>query len=509
MSGVKARDALAGAAAAGLALGMSELAAGIFPALPSLAEGIGNRVIDGVPAPIKDFAISVFGTADKAALLTGIAIVTLAMGAVVGVAARRRFWVAVAVFGGFALLAAWAAAGDPGASMGQALVPAGAAALSGLGSLKWLLNRTPSEGAEQPPTDQGRRAVMIGVGAIAGLAVVAVATGRLLVERSKRVFAGREDVVLPAAAGPLPPPGAGAELDVAGITPLLVPNSDFYRIDTALFVPRVDLADWGVEVKGAVSRPFRLTYDDILEMPLVERDVTLSCVSNRVGGNLVGNARWLGVPLAELLDRARPLPGGDQVVGRSVDGFTAGFPIESAYDGRDALLAVGMNGEPLPYEHGFPARLVVAGLYGYVSATKWLAEIELTGWDDFNGYWIPRGWAKEGPVRTQSRIDVPAQRARIDSRPTTVAGVAWAPSRGISQVEVRLGEDAGWVDAQLSEPLSESAWVQWKVDWDPPPGEHLITVRATDGDGVTQDSEVRPPAPSGATGWHTVRVVVA
>lgn len=194
---------------------------------------------------------------------------------------------------------------------------------------------------------------------------------------------------------------------------------------------------------------------------------------------------------------------------RSVDGFTAGFPIGAAYDGRDALLAVGMNGEPLPYEHGFPARLVVAGLYGYVSATKWLEEIELTGWDDFDAYWIPRGWAKEGPVRTQSRIDTPADFARIDAGPLVVAGVAWAPSRGISRVEVRLGDDAGWVEAELSEPLSESAWVQWKVDWDPTPGQHRITVRATDGDGVAQDETMRPPAPSGATGWHSIRVEVS
>jgi len=242
---------------------------------------------------------------------------------------------------------------------------------------------------------------------------------------------------------------------------------------------------------------------------LVEMDVTLSCVSNPVGGNLVGNARWRGVPLSEILDRAGVRPDAEQVVGRSVDDFTVGFPIEAVYDGREAMVAIGMNGEPLPFEHGFPARLVVAGLYGYVSATKWLSSIELTGWDEFDAYWVPRGWSKEGPVKTQSRIDTPGRHQRIAPGPRSVAGVAWAPDRGISKVEVQLGEGEVWVEAELSEPLSVSAWVQWRVDWDPPLGEHLLTVRATDGTGELQDEMVRRAAPNGATGWHTQRVIVA
>lgn len=498
------RDAIAGAVSAGVALGTSELAAGLFPAFPSLVEGLGNRVIDGVPTGVKDWAISVFGTSDKAVLLACIGLVALAAGALTGVVARRRWWVAWLVFGGFALLAAWAASMDPGVGMVMALVPAAGSALVGLATLKGLLSRDPSG---EPEADRGRRALLVGM--LAGSALIAAGAGRLLVERSKRVFSGREDVTLPVAAEPLGAPPAGAELAVAGLTPLFVSNRDFYRIDTALFVPRVNVSDWSLELTGRVGRPVTLSYDDILAMDMVERDVTLSCVSNRVGGELVGNARWLGVPLPRILDLARPADDAEQVVARSVDGFTAGFPIESVYDGRDALLAVGMNGEPLPYEHGFPARLVVAGLYGYVSATKWLAELELAGWDDFDAYWIPRGWAKEGPVRTQSRIDVPAARGRIDAGRTTVAGIAWAPSIGISAVEVRLGEEAPWTEAELSVPVSESAWVQWKLDWDAPAGEHLLTVRATDAHGVAQDELVRPPAPSGATGWHTVRVVVA
>lgn len=496
----KTSDAAAGAVSAGLGLGVSELTAGLFPALPSLVEGLGNRVVDSVPGAVKDWAISTFGTADKAVLLTGIVLVTVAIGALTGVVARHRWWVARAVFVGFGLLAAWASSGDRGIIV--ALVPATLAVVVGLSTLRVLM-----KGGTAPEADRSRRALIIGL--LAGGALLAAGAGRLLLERSKRVFAGREDVTLPPAAEPLGQVPAGAELAVAGITPLFVPNRDFYRIDTALFVPRVDVSDWTLKLTGRVDRQMSFSYEDILEMEMIERDVTLSCVSNRVGGDLVGNARWLGVPLTRILDLARPAENAEQVVARSVDGFTAGFPIESAYDGRDALLAVGMNGEPLPYEHGFPARLVVAGLYGYVSATKWLSEIELAGWDDFNAYWIPRGWAKEGPVRTQSRIDVPAARGRTEPGSTVVAGIAWAPSVGISAVEVQLGEDAPWVEATLSEPLSESAWVQWSVGWDASAGEHLLTVRATDANGVTQDPVLRPPAPSGATGWHTVRVAVA
>lgn len=504
-------DSLAGAVSAGLALGVSELLA-VLPWFSSSIEGVGNWVIDNVPTTVKDLAIAVFGTNDKAALLVGMVVVTMLLGAVVGVAARRRFGLAIAVFGSFGAVAALAVAADPLMSLGVAVIPAGAASLAGLAALGWLLRLAPVDiGSEHIGSDaeSSRRSLITGLGAVAALAVISGGAGRVLIERSKRVFAARDEVVLPRAARPLPPVPQGAELGVAGLTPILVANNEFYRIDTALFVPRVDISEWALEIGGEVDRPYRLNYSDILGMRLVEMDITLSCVSNPVGGDLVGNARWRGVSLKEILDRAGPRPRGEQVVGRSMDGFTVGFPIEAVYDGRDAMVAVGMNGEPLPFEHGFPARLVVAGLYGYVSATKWLASIELTGWDEFDAYWVPRGWAKEGPVKTQSRIDTPTSQQRISSGPRSVAGVAWAPHRGISRVEVQLGEDAPWVEAELSEPLSRSAWVQWRVAWDAPVGEHLLTVRATDGDGDLQDQRVRPPAPDGATGWHTRRVVVS
>jgi DMSO/TMAO reductase YedYZ molybdopterin-dependent catalytic subunit len=317
----------------------------------------------------------------------------------------------------------------------------------------------------------------------------------------------RADVVLPSAEAPLPAPAPGTSLNVEGISPIVTPNDSFYKIDTALSVPRVDLESWSVKISGMVDRPYELTYADLLDLPMVERFVTLSCVSNQVGGGLVGNAKWLGVPLSDILDRAGVQPGADQIVGVSVDGFTVGFPTEVAGDGREALLAVGMNGEPLPLDHGFPARLVVAGLYGYVSATKWLAEIELTTWDAFDAYWVPKGWAKEGPIKTQSRIDTPQPNARVAAESRQIAGVAWAPGRGISRVEVQV-DDTGWQEAELSEPLSNDSWRQWLINWDAQPGTHRLQVRATDGNGDTQTSEQRPPRPDGATSYHTISVVV-
>jgi DMSO/TMAO reductase YedYZ molybdopterin-dependent catalytic subunit len=510
VTSTRARDAFSGAAAAALAVGVSELAAGLF-GLPSMIEGLGNWVIDVVPPPVKDWAIALFGTNDKLVLLISITVVTILLGALVGVLARKRFGVAMVAFIGFGAVAALAAARDPQVALGIAVIPAGLAAITGLGTLRWLYGLTPAEegpAASGEAADPSRRKFIFGVGAVLGVAALSAGLGRALLERAKRTAAGRDEVALPAPVEPLPSVPAPAELGIDGLSPVITSNETFYRIDTAFSIPRVDIQDWTMSVEGMVDRPYSITYFDLLDMRMVERDVTLSCVSNEVGGDLVGNARWLGVPLTEILDRAGVQPSAEQVVGRSVDDFTVGFPVEAVYDGREALLAVGMNGEPLPLEHGFPARLVVAGLYGYVSATKWLSSIQLTGWDDFDAYWIPRGWAKEAPIKTQSRIDTPRQQSQVDPGPRQVAGVAWAPNRGISKVEVQLGENGEWVEAILSEPLSKNSWLQWAVDWDAPVGLHRLRVRATDGDGELQDEEIRPPAPDGATGWHTIQVQV-
>ena len=297
--------------------------------------------------------------------------------------------------------------------------------------------------------------------------------------------------------------------EVAGISSYVTPNDSFYRIDTAFGrVPQVDPGDWRLRFTGMVDNPYEITFDEIQAMDLSDYVITLSCVSNEVGGNLVGNAVWTGVPLSVLLDRAGVQAGADQVVGRSVDDWTAGFPAGVVYDGRNAILAIGMNDEFLPTSHGFPARLVVAGLYGYVSAVKWIEEIELTTWDGFDGYWVPRGWSKEGPMKTQSRIDVPGGGQRlVAGQPAPIAGIAWAPTRGIERVEVNV-DDEGWLPCQLGEALSDESWVQWHREWTPSAGRHRIQVRATDGDGITQRSEEVRPAPNGAEGWHTVTVDV-
>ena len=273
-------------------------------------------------------------------------------------------------------------------------------------------------------------------------------------------------------------------------------------------VPQVDPGDWKLRFTGMVDNPYEITFDEIQAMDLSDYVITLSCVSNEVGGNLVGNAVWTGVPLSVLLDRAGVQPGADQVVGRSVDDWTAGFPTDVVYDGRNAILAIGMNDEFLPTRHGFPARLVVAGLYGYVSAVKWLEEINLTTWDGFDGYWVPRGWSKEGPMKTQSRIDVPsAGRGLTAGQTTPIAGIAWAPTRGIEQVEVNI-DGEGWLPCRLGEAVGDESWVQWHREWTPTAGRHRIQVRATDGDGFTQSEREVPPAPNGAEGWHTININV-
>ena len=300
-----------------------------------------------------------------------------------------------------------------------------------------------------------------------------------------------------------------ASFDVDGLSPYLVPNRDFYRIDTALVVPNVNPDTWSLKVSGMVSNPFEITFDELMSLPQVEQAVTLSCVSNEVGGTLVGNALWQGVPLGTLLQHAGVQPDASQVVGRSVDGFTAGFPTAALTTDRPALVAVGMNGEPLPVLHGFPARLVVAGLYGYVSATKWLTEIRLTTLDAFDGYWVPRGWSKQAPIKTESRIDVPRSGAPLQAGTVPIAGVAWAPGpgRGITRVQVQV-DDEPWQDAKLGEVLSGNTWRQWMLAWEATAGTHTLRVRATDGTGETQTEDKAPPEPDGATGWDSRRVTV-
>ena len=504
--------ALAGAVGAAVALAIGELAAGLFRGVPSLTTAVGQQFIPLTPEWLKDIAISLFGTADKPIFVGGVVVVSVLLGAVVGYRARRDRFPALLVFLGLGVFGVLAASTQSGASTGQVVVTTAIAIAAGLGSLLWLVAAAGAERrvSDAPTTvvDGGdRRRFLLGSTALASLAGISAVIGNVL--RLDRVTStvSSTDVALPPGGESAPPVGPANQLQVDGITPVVVPNDEFYRIDTALGTPLVDAATWNLTVLGMVDTPLQLNYEDLLARDVVERYVTLSCVSNEVGDDLVGNALWRGVLLAPLLEEAGIDPGAGQIVGRSVDGWTAGFPVEAAFD-RDAMIAFGMNGDPLPAAHGFPARLVVPGLYGYVSATTWLTEIELTTWGGFDGYWIPRGWAKEGPIKTQSRIDVPADGTQIEAGPTVVAGVAWAGTRDVARVEIRRtgATDGEWVEAEITEPLGDATWVQWRAEIDLPEGPSQLQVRATDAEGMTQSSDRVPPRPDGAEGWHTIRV---
>ncbi len=519
--------ALAGAAAGLAAVAAAELFAGLVAGAPSLVVAVGNVVIALQPPGAKALVVALFGTNDKLALQIVIVVAAVAIAAGAGLLARRRFRNGAAVFVAFGFGAALAGQRDPLAEPLFALVAGVLAVGAGLVMLRGLLELAggaatdarvaaadagAAAGASPAPRiasmpDWDRRRFLIASAGTIGGAMAATAVGRSLLGARH----GEEIVTtsrLPAALQPVPPLDAGQELAVAGITPLVVPNDAFYRIDTALVVPRVEVDSWRLEVRGMVDRPISMTYDELLQMPLFEQYVTIACVSNPVGGHLVGNGLWTGVRLRDVLEAAGVQAGATQIVGRSVDGFTAGFPTAWALEpGREAMVAVGMDRQPLPAQHGFPARLIVPGLFGYVSATKWLQAIELTTREEVDGYWIPLGWAKDGPILTQSRIDVPAHDASIPAGPTEVAGVAWAPDRGVARAEVRI-DDGAWRTARMSRPISDATWVHWALSWDAAPGRHRLEVRAIDGSGESQTEERTNVAPDGARGHHRISVSV-
>ncbi len=491
-------------------VGVSELATGIFTTVPSLLVSVADRIIDWAPGPVVRIAIQVFGTNDKAALVELIMVVVLIVGAAAGSAMRRRASIGPVVFALLGLAGVLAAIGEPNASLPlvavTTLVAVGIGSLT-LGGLVSFAGGSSAADAEEDPSPRLRsRREFFGV--LGGVAIVAVGAGvggRALLNQMAAY--ARALVRLPKPGRPAPPPPAGASLPVAGITPIVSANDTFYRIDTAIDTPMVDPTTWSLRITGMVQRSIEISFAEFLAMPMVEDYVTLTCVSNLVGGNLAGNARWLGVPIKDLLNRAGVQPGATQIVGRSLDGFTVGIPTEAVLDGRVALVAVGMNGVPLPYEHGFPARLVVSGLYGYVSATKWLSELELTTFEAFDAFWVERGWAQQGPIKTQSRIDVPQNGRSLHAGMVPVAGVAWAQTRGISRVQVRV-DDEPWHDAMLAEAIGINCWRQWVLHWDATPGSHTLAVRATDGNNITQTSMIQDPPPDGATGYHTIVVDV-
>jgi DMSO/TMAO reductase YedYZ molybdopterin-dependent catalytic subunit len=529
--------ALAGVLAGGAALAAGEFIAAFAAPSPGPVIAVANRVVDDAPGWLVELGKSLFGQSNKQALIIGTIVIALAIAARVGIVGLRRRSAAALSLAAFAVLGFVAIGSDPQGSWGAAFIASLAAGGAGIlvlglsldrvgattsgdrrrsGAVTGLTPRPPAGSVTASPTDPpfSRRGFLGWAGAVGATTAVTAAGARQLRSRSSAALA-RDQVTFasPAANGAeIEATVAAAEMgpvgSTPGISPLIIPNDDFYLIDTALIRPQIDPADWSMTIKGMVDNELTFTYDDLLERADTVAPVTLSCVSNEVGGTLVGNAVWRGVPLVELLDEAGVQDGATQIASRSVDGWFCGFPTEVAYDGRTALVAVGMNDEPLPIKHGFPARLVVSGLYGYVSATKWLSEIELTTWEGFDGYWMDKGWSKLGPVKTQSRIDTPRRGQRLTAGETVaIAGVAWAPDLGIEKVEVQI-DDGEWQEATLGESLGADSWVQWRLPWVAVEGNHFLQVRATDNSGETQTVVRSRPDPDGATGWHQVPVNV-
>ena len=530
--------AVAGVLAAGAALGVGQFVAGLTGASGSPVVVVGELQIDFTPPWLKNFAITEFGADDKLVLVTGIVVVLGAFAALVGAAATRRMAYGMAGIAVFAAVGLTAAATRPHATVAS-LLPTLAAIASAVAVLHLLipLVRPPARPAaravsydpvtgpaapETAPAETGeaetgeaelaatdgspRRSFLAAGAATAGIAAGAGLAGRLLTERSSVARAQKSlRIPKPAVTTQALPPGV--DLDIPGLAPFVTPNAKFYRVDTALVLPQVDPSSWQLRIHGMVDREITLTFDQLIKRPLIEDYITLCCVSNPVDGPYIGNAKWLGASLAALLRQAGIKAGADQLLCTSVDGFTSGTPVQTVMDGRDALLAVAMNGQPLPIAHGFPARMVVPGLYGYVSATKWVTDIEVTTFAGNYAYWAQRGWSQRAPIKTECRIDVPNGLSEIKAGRTAVAGVAWAQHKGIEAVEVRV--DRGpWQEARLAAVPGLDTWRQWVWEWDATSGGHVLEARATDKTGYTQTSVLAPPEPNGASGYPMVSVPV-
>ncbi|MER8233099.1 molybdopterin-dependent oxidoreductase [Streptomyces sp. NPDC094049] len=510
--------ALNGLLAGFAALAVAELVAAAVRPQASPVVAVGGAAIDRTPTPVKDFAIRHFGENDKLVLQLGILATLAALAVVLGLIALRHRGTGSAGVLLFGAVGAAAALSRPDSTGIADALPSLVGAVAGAGVLYWLTGRltrpATHEGADPGEGGWDRRGFLVAASAAALASAGTGALGRYLNSMSgQNAIASRNAVRLPPAASPAAPVPAGARLGIPGISSFFTPNGDFYRVDTALVVPRVDATTWRLRIHGqGVARPLSLSFEDLLRRQLIERDITLTCVSNEIGGPYIGNARWIGVRLADLLREAGvkpPSQGGlaDQLVARSVDAMTIGSPVETVMDGRDAMLAVGMNGQPLPFEHGFPVRMLVPGLYGYVSACKWIQDIELTTFAAYDPYWVQRGWARRGPIKTESRIDTPKPFASPRAGTVMVAGVAWAQHRGIERVEVRV-DDGPWNPADLATQDTLDTWRQWSYRWNATPGTHSLTVRATDGTGQTQTGTRTDTFPDGASGWHSVVVTV-
>ncbi|MEU5114360.1 sulfite oxidase [Streptomyces longwoodensis] len=521
--------ALSGVLAGFTALAVAEPVAAAVRPQSGPVVAVGGASIDATPAAVKDWAIRHFGTDDKLVLQLGILAVLTLLALALGVLALRYRRVGAAGVLLFGAVGAAAAVSRPDSTGPVDALPSVVGAVAGALLLYVLVGRLTAAGRPAAPASDSaeetgdglsvpagwdrRGFVLAAASAAAASAAVGTVGRTLTTSRGQDAIASREKVVLPSPGSPARPLPGRAGLRIPGLSPFVTPNAEFYRVDTALVVPQVDATAWRLRIHGkGVQRPGSYSFDDLLRRELVERDITLTCVSNEVGGPYVGTARWTGVRLADLLAECGVKPpsrGGpaDQLVSRSVDGMTIGSPVEDVMDGRDALLALGMNGEPLPFDHGFPVRMVVPGLYGFVSACKWIKDIELTTFDSYDPYWVKRGWARKAPVKTAARIDTPKPFARPRAGTVMVAGVAWAQHRGIDKVEVRV-DDGPWQEADLAAEDTRDTWRQWSFPWRSTKGGHTLTVRATDRTGAVQTDRRTRTVPDGATGWHSVVVTV-
>ncbi len=517
MAAVMKTSGLAGLLTGAVALGIAELTAAVTGPNGAPVTAVGETAINLTPVPVKEFAIAHFGTHDKTALITGIVVMLAAFAVLIGVLAVRRLAY------GLAALAVFAAVGIAAAvSQGGGLNVVPTLAGSAVAAVALVLMVRAIRGTARPETAgpvegtalatgpggkglERRRFLIVGAGA-AALGVAAGGLGNALLGRFS-VASFRAAVRLPGPAVPAPAVAAGTDLGIPGLTPFLTSNASFYRVDTDLVLPQVSPETWTLTIDGMVDRPVELTFAELLKMPLTEADITLVCVSNQVGGTYNGNATWLGVPLAGLLRRAGVRAGADQVLSAATDGMTISTPVAAIMDGRNALLAVGMNGQPLPVAHGFPARMIVSGLYGYVSATKWVTKLTLTTFARKKAYWTQRGYSAQAPIKTESRIDVPKPLSQVKAGRITVAGVAWAPAKGIAKVEVSA-DNGPWQKATLAASGGIDTWRQWMWGWDARPGLHNLRVRATDNSGATQTPQRAYPVPNGASGWDSVVVTV-
>jgi DMSO/TMAO reductase YedYZ molybdopterin-dependent catalytic subunit len=495
------RQAATGLLAALAGMSAGHLAASLGEPASSPVLAVGSLVIDLTPTPVKEWAVARFGTADKPLLVASVLIVTLLSAALIGLVAARRLRRAVLLLGVLVTAAGAAVVTRPGAAVAD-LVPSAITLVVAVGVLV-LLTPLPRPRDESGPASRERR-VLLG----AGLAIAVASVAAAVVGQARTGARAVRDLVLPRPASPAPPLPKGLEATVPGVSPLQTPTDRFYRVDVNLSVPRVEVDSWRLDVDGLVERPLTLTFDMLSGLPLIERDITLTCVSNEVGGGYVSSGRWLGVRVSDLLARAGVRGAPDQVLSTAVDGFTISTPLAALTDGRDAMVAIGLNGSALPDEHGFPARLVTPGLYGFVGATKWLRRLTLTTYAAQDAYWTRRRWATDAPVKTSARIDTPAPLSTIAAGRVVVGGVAWAQQRGIGEVEVRF--DGGpWQRAELGPDIGIDCWRQWYLPWDAAPGLHRLAVRATDLLGQGQTAERATPFPNGASGIQEIVVTAA